>query len=791
MSMAKRGSWIFAVFLFPWYPAVSRADAATLQVNYDDRVLGGSTAFGSNLDVNDNRHPEKHLDGERLLDRGFEASANQVWSSTFIAGGAGTIVRDTTEHYGGKASLKAVVTTVSPTARVLVVVAGPWVQSGETYQFSLWAKGGAYTGRLGVSLIDGNTFGLLGSTWTFDLAGSSWTQYTGSLPVTVTASSALLLLEFFNTGTLWIDQMSLRPSGATPPGAPLDAALSDARLRFMRFPAGSEANAYNWKTAIGPRDQRASNVPVGAFYADNAGLNLDRTPFANDFGVDEFLQLCERKGWTPVLTVNVASGAAHAADWVEYCNGNSGTTWGAQRAANGHPAPYGVRYWEVGNELWNQYSPEPGAIFSRPHYTQANTNNYIAQFLLFAAAMKAKDPTIRVGAVGGARPSDSYLTDIVDPNWDNDVLSGVGAPLGFIASHYYAPGADGGAPSPSAVFQSLLAAPDYFEQEMANLAALAPDSVERVVTEYGVSLVSTATAADRALGQTWGAGLYLAGMNNAFIRQGIVFAAQHDLLNEYESLLEHTTDASGARVAVARAAHLVLALYGEGARGGRIVPATAAGTFSAPAVGWMSARANVPVLDAAATLNPDEKTLTLFAVNRSTAAAQSTALRLAGFPGWLRAKGSAAITASSLDARNTAADPRAVVRRELSPAEFRAHPPEADGAQSFTVVFPPASVTSLQFTYADPAAAGDGPRIFPSPYRPGTDGSLTLAPVPDGATITVYDLTGQTLARLPVSAGRAQWDGRDGSGRPAGSGVYVVRIAAPGGSWTRKIVLQR
>jgi hypothetical protein len=107
------------------------------------------------------------------------------------------------------------------------------------------------------------------------------------------------------------------------------------------------------------------------------------------------------------------------------------------------------------------------------------------------------------------------------------------------------------------------------------------------------------------------------------------------------------------------------------------------------------------------------------------------------------------------------------------------------------VVFPPASVTSLQFTYADPAAAGDGPRIFPSPYRPGTDGSLTLAPVPDGATITVYDLTGQTLARLPVSAGRAQWDGRDGSGRPAGSGVYVVRIAAPGGSWTRKIVLQR
>lgn len=780
--------WLIAALALP---AALRADTASINVDYGDRVLDGSTGFGSNLDVNDNRHPEKHLDGERLLDRGFEWSANQVWSSTFIAGGAGSITRDTAQFYGGKASLKAVVTTVSASARVLVIVAGPWVQSGETYRFSFWAKGGAYTGRLGVSLIDGNSFGLLGSTLTFDLAGSSWTQHHGSLPVTVNASSALLLLEFFDTGTLWIDQMSLLPPAATPPGPPLDAALSDARLRFMRFPAGSEANAYNWKTAVGPRDQRAPNASVNAFYTDNAGLNLDRTPFYNDFGVDEFLQLCERKGWTPVLTVNVASGAAHAADWVEYCNGNTGTTWGAQRAANGHPAPYGVTYWEVGNELWNQYAPEPGAIFNRPFHTQANTNNYIAQLLLFSAALKAKDPTIRVGAVGGAKPADSILTNLVDPNWDNDLVAGAGASLDFVASHYYAPGGDGGAPSASAVYQSLLAAPNYFEQEMANLAALVPASVERTVTEYGVSLVSTATATDRALGQTWGAGLYLAGLNNAFLRQGVRFAAQHDLLNEYESMLEHTTDASGARVAVARAAELVLSLYGEGARGGRIAPATTAGTFSTPAVGWMSARANVPLLDAVASLNPDEKTLTLFAVNRSTAAVQSTTLRLAGFPGWLRAKGAATVTAASLDARNTAADPRAVYRRDLSSGEFRAHPPAADGSQSFAAAFPPASVTALQFTYAEPAAAGDGPRAFPTPYRPSAGGAMTLAPVPEGAAVTIYDLTGQRLRRLPVSAGRAQWDGLDENGRAAASGVYVVRIASPGGSWTKKVVLQR
>ncbi|HMZ27941.1 MAG TPA: hypothetical protein PLM37_11535, partial [Elusimicrobiota bacterium] len=61
MSMIKSAPWIFTIFLLPLCSAVSRAEAATIQVNFDDRVLSGSTGFGSNLDVNDNRHPEKHL----------------------------------------------------------------------------------------------------------------------------------------------------------------------------------------------------------------------------------------------------------------------------------------------------------------------------------------------------------------------------------------------------------------------------------------------------------------------------------------------------------------------------------------------------------------------------------------------------------------------------------------------------------------------------------------------------------------------------------------------------------
>ncbi|MBA7701143.1 hypothetical protein ES703_109875 [subsurface metagenome] len=42
---------------------------------------------------------------------------------------------------------------------------------------------------------------------------------------------------------------------------------------------------------------------------------------------------------------------------MEYCNGDANTTyWGGERAANGHPAPYNVTYWEIDNETWHMGS---------------------------------------------------------------------------------------------------------------------------------------------------------------------------------------------------------------------------------------------------------------------------------------------------------------------------------------------------------------------------------------------------------------------------------------------------
>lgn len=121
-------------------------------------------------------------------------------------------------------------------------------------------------------------------------------------------------------------------------------------VSIVRFPAGTMGNLYRWKRAIGPLEERGLN-PQGK--TSSFGV-----PLTNEYGVDEHAQFMEKIGGQTNVVVNFATGTAkEAADWVEYMNAplgtnpNGGIAWAEVRAANGHPEPYGVRYWEVGNEM--------------------------------------------------------------------------------------------------------------------------------------------------------------------------------------------------------------------------------------------------------------------------------------------------------------------------------------------------------------------------------------------------------------------------------------------------------
>ncbi|MFO7948274.1 MAG: alpha-L-arabinofuranosidase C-terminal domain-containing protein [Armatimonadota bacterium] len=119
-------------------------------------------------------------------------------------------------------------------------------------------------------------------------------------------------------------------------------ALRKLEIPVLRWPGGCFADAYDWRDGIGSSDQRPIRRNIWW------GREED-----NQFGTDEFLRLCEITGAQPYICGNVGSGSPREMmDWVEYCNYDGNTDLARLRAENGHPDPYEVDLWGVGNENW-------------------------------------------------------------------------------------------------------------------------------------------------------------------------------------------------------------------------------------------------------------------------------------------------------------------------------------------------------------------------------------------------------------------------------------------------------
>ena len=167
--------------------------------------------------------------------------------------------------------------------------------------------------------------------------------------------------------------------------------FSAADLPVLRWPGGNFVSGYDWRDGVGPVETRPTR-PNPAWDAVEPNL----------FGTDEFLAFCEAVGCEPMICVNAGDGtAAEAADWVEYCNGDpEETELGALRAEHGHPEPYDVTYWELGNEVYGEWQT-----------TWTTPGGYADRFERFREAMEAVDSDVEVFACG------NRLTD-----WNEPVL---------------------------------------------------------------------------------------------------------------------------------------------------------------------------------------------------------------------------------------------------------------------------------------------------------------------------------------------------------------------------------
>jgi alpha-N-arabinofuranosidase len=189
-------------------------------------------------------------------------------------------------------------------------------------------------------------------------------------------------------------------------------AVKNLNVSLLRWPGGNFVSGYHWIDGVGPKDKRPTR-------RDDAWGAIE----TNRFGTDEFLNYCERVGAEPYLCINAGLGTIdEARHWVEYCNEPERTYYSELRRANGHPAPWKVKIWGLGNEI-----DGPWQLGHR------NAEDY-AKFALEAAkAMRRADESIKLIASGSSnfRPGYDWI------GWNRTVLETLKNDIDYISLHTY------------------------------------------------------------------------------------------------------------------------------------------------------------------------------------------------------------------------------------------------------------------------------------------------------------------------------------------------------------------
>jgi alpha-N-arabinofuranosidase len=188
-------------------------------------------------------------------------------------------------------------------------------------------------------------------------------------------------------------------------------AVRELRPPVLRWPGGNFVSGYHWTDGVGPRDARPRRIEL-AWGSEES----------NRFGTDEFIAYCREAGTEPFICINMGTGSLDEAQgWVEYCNGAGNTYWANLRRANGHPEPYGVRYWGLGNEMYGDW--QIGGM---------NAHEYVAAARRFAKIMRLTDPTIELVSCG-----QWGFTD-----WDRIVIDGLADLVRYHSIHLYTGSSD-------------------------------------------------------------------------------------------------------------------------------------------------------------------------------------------------------------------------------------------------------------------------------------------------------------------------------------------------------------
>jgi alpha-L-arabinofuranosidase len=350
---------------------------------------------------------------ELVRNRSFEdADTPENWKFTNIGPGTSEAIISTADVHGQPIPLNAF---NRKSLRLKVDGAftldneGYWgmnIVSGESYAFKLAARGEKFEGKLTVKILS-STGEVLASA---DLSqiGSDWKYQTLNLTATGGDPKGKLEISGEGKGTLFFDMVSLMPNKTWKNhGLRTDLAESLDALhpKFLRFPGGcwvegdDFAHMNHWKNTVGDLDVR---TPLWNIWGYNATQGL---------GFYEYLRMAEDLGAEPLFCINIgmshketipmermAQWVQDALDAIEYANGPTNSVWGSMRAAAGHPAPFNLKYLEIGNE-------------------NGGYQGYVERWNLFYKAIKEKYPHIIFVADGWADFDKARQPDIVDDHY--------------------------------------------------------------------------------------------------------------------------------------------------------------------------------------------------------------------------------------------------------------------------------------------------------------------------------------------------------------------------------------
>jgi alpha-N-arabinofuranosidase len=377
-------------------PAAGEARVAVLLVD-TERVMGAidERIYGQFLE-HINHSVEDGLFAEQIRGAGFEGEDFKTYWESFSDRGRVEIAE--VEFQNGKKSVRLSVED----GRAGIRQGRLYLDAGYKYDGSLWVKHdeGSPQLTLRVQTSHGDPIASI----PFTLTGSGWQEIPYSFTSPVRDTQATVEIAAAGSGALLLDFVSMmradiRRDGMLRPD--LLQALRGLAPSFIRWPGGSFASTYKWKEGIGRYASRGyhPNTFWGG-YSDYFG-----------FGTNEFLGL-SRKLNTQPLIVLAAPGTnpeqvEYAMDWVHYLNDPATTEWGRLRASNGHPEPYGVKFFQIDNEPMNNgFTPE----------------KYAEIVNVYGSRLRAIAPQARIVACGQKRSNDMMwsekVIDLAGENFD-------------------------------------------------------------------------------------------------------------------------------------------------------------------------------------------------------------------------------------------------------------------------------------------------------------------------------------------------------------------------------------